>query len=198
MDKAESDRWSLRHWWPLALGPLAILCVYGAHHVGWTSIIAKPPHEALALVLIFSASLAFAARALHGDGPAYTILGVLATAFACREVHWAWTHKGVYVAVLGVFVWALCWRERLLPNVMAGRFLPWLVSTGFVYVLSVLVARRAFRGILPLEPELHVALEETLENVAHAMLLLTAFSDRFGRSPRSAPATPVPQESRAH
>jgi len=46
-----------------------------------------------------------------------------------------------------------------------------LVGTAFTYFLSILISRRVFSinhlGLLPNEVNVHVALEEVLENIAH-------------------------------
>lgn len=69
--------------------------------------------------------------------------------------------------------WTWLWRKRLRPFADAGNFLPWFKATMAIYVLAVLLARRAFRDVLPYEDAVNTQLEETMENVAHSMLLIT-------------------------
>jgi hypothetical protein len=176
---AERSWW---RWWPVTIGALAIGLVYLAHAAGCGWCIAKRPHEALAIVLVCAAILAHGARAFRDRSPAHLLLALLAVAFLCREIHWRWTHKGVYVMAGLIFLWGIIWHRRVWQRLRVGSFWPWLCATGWTYVLANLVARRVFRGILPREQALHVALEEVLENTAHLMLFVTAFADRFGGS----------------
>ena len=175
------------HWWPVLLGPASMLLPYVAYWCDWGWFLSKRMHENMALVLLGAATAAYLAGALRGRNPAHAILTGLAIAFLCREIHFAGTNKGVYVAVAALGVWAWLWRERLVSATAVGRFRPWLCATACAYITAQLVARRVFRGMY-LEHELQNPgwLEETVESMAHILLLVTAFADMFGRR-RSTP-----------
>ena len=99
---------------------------------------------------------------------------MLAVALLCREIHFAGTHHGIYVALAAISLWAWYWRERLSVPFNRGPLRPLLLSSFAVYIFSQLIARRIFRGILPDEARLHIPLEEVAENVGHLVLLATA------------------------
>ena len=52
--------------------------------------------------------------------------------------------------------------------------------------MSQVIARRAFRPFWPHEGELHVAVEEVTENVAHLMLVIMVAMARSGSAARAA------------
>lgn len=172
---------SWTRWWPLAFGPAGMAFVYIADALDWSAVLYKPTLETLAIVLTMAASLTFFARALAWRNPLDTIMAALSIAFMCREFHWEWTGDGVYIAIALMGVWSWRWRERLgrVFNYSPPRRI-WLYSTGAAYVLSQLIARRAFRAILPNEAVLHMPLEEVAETVAHLMLLVMAVSPPYG------------------
>ena len=169
-------------WWPVLLGPAAIGLTYLAYWRDWTWFLNKWHHEVLAVCLLAVTALAFLTRAWRGRNPAHIILTGLAVAFLCREIHFAGTNLGVYIALVLLGAWAWHWRVRLLAASKVGHFRPWLCAAGCTYVLAQLVARRVFRG-LPLEEVLQYPgwLEEVVETMAHILLLITAFADLFGR-----------------
>ncbi len=165
------------HWWPLLIGPVAMVLVYVAHVLQWSRLLDKSLQETLALVITVLAFVGFAIRYYRGRSPVHLILVVLAVVFFCREVHFAGTSSGVYVALVVIGAWAIHWRRRLKPLMDGGQLRFWLVSTFATYLLSQLIARRVFR-FLPHESELHIPLEEIVENVAHLMFFVTSFVGR--------------------
>ncbi len=161
--------------WPglLAVGPLVIAFVYLAHAQGW-AVITKTPNEIYAVSILGPALLAFLYRAWQTRRLLHLLMAGFAFTAWMREWHFGWTHDGVYL-MLAVLMGLAWWqRDNLKPQADTGSFMPWFKGTLVVYFLSVLVAKRVFRDILPNEQPVHVALEELLENAAHTMLLLTA------------------------
>ena len=63
-----------------------------------------------------------------------------------------------------------------------------LAGTAFTYFLSIVIARRVFSidhlGLLPNEVNVHVALEEILENIAHLYLIFIGIIAFFSISPK--------------
>lgn len=176
-------RW--RQWWPLAIGPAGILFVYAAHAMGWKAVLAKANLEFLALWLTLGSAMALAIRWRLTREPVYLVLAALAVAFLCREFHWEWTSKAVYAAVAAIGIWGYVWRGRIVPYLSVHpSFLLWLMSTAFMYFFSQVIARRAFRHVLPDEQLLHVSLEEIAETLAHTMLLIGSFLPLYGGKDR--------------
>lgn len=173
--------WAL---WPglLAIGPLVIAGMYVAHAMGYPVAeedFNKYVNEMFAVVLLAVVLAILLIRSIRQRSLLYLLLAGFALTAWLREIHFEWTHRGVYVLLLALIACAWWWRERLKPLAQAGNFMPWFKAMLVVYLLSVLVSRRVFRGLLPHEPLLHVALEETLENVAHSMLLVIALAGHW-------------------
>jgi len=168
-------------WWPLLLGPGIFFVVYISYHLNPTAscwVVNKSRLENIALVLTSAATIAYIARAFISKRFIFTFLAVLSGAFLCREIHFTGTSVGIYIALVALALWGIYKQDEIFENLSKGCFLQWLVSTVFVYFLGVLMARRALK-FLPLEHDLHVAFEEMLEDGAHLMLFITAFSDLF-------------------
>ncbi len=137
-------------------------------------------HEVIALILTPIAIIVHTLHFQNGRRPVHLILAVLAVAILCREVHFAGTTKGIYIAIGIIAAWAALWFKRIKPNLDEGQMGLWIAGAGCSYLFSQVIARRAFRA-LPYEDPLHIALEETVENVAHMLLIITAFAHRFRR-----------------
>ena len=168
-------------WWPLLLGPGVFAVVYISFHLNPTAscwVVNKSRLEIIALFLTSAATLAYLIRAILSKKFIFIFFTVLAAAFLCREIHFAGTSVGIYIVLVALALWGIYKQDEIFENLNKGQFLQWLVSTVFVYFLGVLMARRALK-FLPLEHDLHVAFEEMLENGAHLMLFITAFSDLF-------------------
>ena len=161
-------------WWPVLLGPVAMGAVYGAHGAGREVFYDKQIHETLALIILGLAVVSYGACGARGRRPIHLILAVFTTALFCREWHFAGSGIGVYVAGVLILGWGYLWRERLRPCWREEPFRWWLTGTLATYLLSVLISRRVFRHLLPLEKELHVPLEEVTETTAHLMMLVTS------------------------
>ena len=193
---ADALRWW--SWWPVLLGPAAMGLTYLAywlthvrHWQDWGWYLNKTHHEVLSERLLELTVLVYLIRAWRGRNPAHIILTGLAVAFLWREYHWEWTEVGdqdwtkiiLYGALVVLGIWAWHWRERLSAATRAGQLRPWLCAAGCTYVLAQLIARRAFGDHLPYDQDMHKFgwLEEAVETMAHILLLVTAFADRFGR-----------------
>jgi hypothetical protein len=198
-DELQGWRHPLLRWWPLLLAPLATLGYYAVYAVDPGSrLISKIDHEVIALALTTTALIIFGTRALFERKSAHMVLTAMAFSLLIREIHWPWTTHGIYCAASAISVWVLFWRKQLWREVGQGQFWKWLVCTGCTYWYGILVMRRAFRGVLPLEEQIHVSLEEVIENVAHLMLVVTAFSDMFpGRKRASSPLEEAPAAATA-
>ena len=162
------------YWWPFLLGPVTIAVCYLSFPEDYTREVFKRRLETLALVLASSAFVLGLVRLTWQRLEFHLLLALVAGAVLLREIHWDWTTKFVYIAVVVLAAWGLAWRRRI------DRFLDpnpsvrcWLFATAFTYVLSQAIARRAFRDILPEEELYYGDIEEIMENLAHAMLIIT-------------------------
>jgi len=168
-------------WKPLLIAPASVLFVYFAVRMGWGAIVAKPLLETIALVLTGSAFAVYGFRTITETNPLAKVMCVFSFAFFCREIHFPGTSTGIYIAVMGIAIWAWFLRKKLAKPFNTGRFKTWFFAMGWTYFLALLIQRRAFKHLFPLpeflalEQELHIATEEFLENIAHALLLATAF-----------------------
>ena len=115
------------------------------------------------------------------DSGLNVIVMALATVLLLREVHFEWTHRGVYPMLAGVGLWAVAWRRRLRGPVLGDlRRSCWLAATLSAYLLAFLISRRAFRFV-PGEQEAHAFLEEGLEALEAAgaeVVPVSALEDR--------------------
>jgi hypothetical protein len=160
-------------WWPLAGIGLGFALIYAARSAGLESLYAKQPHEVVAIVLTGIASLIAVSRLWQRRDPLSMVLAALSLTILFRECHWDWTGGGIYYMLLAIGIWSWIWRDRLLPYLREQpRFKIWLIATFCTYVMSQVIARRAFRPFWPHEGELHVPAEEVTENVAHLMLVI--------------------------
>jgi len=170
-------------WWPLLFGPAIILTVYISYLLNPTPscwVGNKARLEMLAIYFTSAATIIYLIRVIFSRNPVFILLFALSLTFLCREIHFAGTSAGVYIALGILGAWTLLWQDRIFEGLKKGALLKWVISTFSVYFLSQLVARRVFR-FMPLEDILHVPFEEMLENGAHLLLITTAFSDLFSR-----------------
>lgn len=171
----DPDWWRKVSYKPMLFPPLALAAGVGVSLLwpGWFQHI-QTWLEAPAPYLMLLVSALYAVRTVATRNPLYLILTVLAATFACREFHFAGTHRGVY-AVLGLLaVWVVLWRNRLFWVLRRDyRHFSWLLAMVVAYVLSQLLARRALK-FLPGEAVSHRSLEEWTETAAHLVFLTAA------------------------
>ena len=178
------DSWLVGvNWWWMLLGPLAIA-------VAIVHSLLAPEHfqrlqvtlEIPAPYLVGFVGLIYAIRFIRTRNPLFILMTVLALTLMLREFHFEWrtaeshfdwTGKGLYVALAALGVWAVRWRNRLIEPLRDSKHTSWIIATFWVYFLSQLIARRAFRGI-PGEHEIHRSLEEYIEMAGHLMLIITS------------------------
>lgn len=143
-------------------------------------IILKSNHEILAIVIMSLTSAILLYTFCKSTLSVSKAMFALAVAFLCREIHFAGTDKGVYVAVVLIAAWCFLRRENLFKELRERpRLKMMLLTTGTTYFFALLVQRRAFKKILPesykyLEKWIHIPLEEVSENAAHLCFLICA------------------------
>lgn len=173
--------------WLLLPGFGAVALVYVSHHLGlFTEWLRRDPLEVLALCLVPMIVLILVAKSIITRDSLAIFLAALAVVFLTRELHdsefqllgreFELETKGmVSLLLVGMVLTAIVWHERLLKSLNRSIFLKVsLVGVLWTYLFSQLIARRAFKPILPNEAELHIPLEETTETAAHLFFLAFA------------------------
>jgi hypothetical protein len=94
------------------------------------------------------------------------------------------TDNGVVIVAGLVLIWVLIRKNQIWASIeQAKLFQISLTGTAFTYFLSILIARRVFSidhfALLPNEANVHVALEEVLENIAHLFLIFSGIVALF-------------------
>ena len=162
-------------YWPFAIGLFIIIFVYALYFLNLPSILGKHIQEKIHLGLIIGAFVVFLVTAIKEKEIFRFIMSALCFSFLCREIHFVGTSLGVYIAIAIIAIWAISKWKQVELVINQGKIKPWLYATGFTYILSQLIARRLLRSLhVPHEQEVHVLLEETVETVAHSMMLITA------------------------
>ena len=163
-------------WWPLLLGPIAMLLVYVAQMSHLEQIVSRHSNESIALILLGIPLTGFLIQAFFFRSDFHLFMASLCGAFFCREWHFPGTSKGIYIALALLAFWAVRRKQTFEKIIGNGRFKIWLIATFWTYLLSQLIARRVFRYVyLPQEAEFHVFLEETVETIAHLMMITACF-----------------------
>jgi hypothetical protein len=161
----------VKQWWPLVIPPAVMVAVYLARAAGRGAVIAKGPHEIIALYLLSAAAAVAGVRFILGRQRVHLVLTVLCLVFLLREVHFTGAKEVFYVSVAGIAAWCAFWRKSLLPALVGKARGRWLIVTVWAYLLALLIQRRALR-FLPDEEHIHTQLEEVCENLGHLFLLL--------------------------
>ena len=162
--------------WCFLPGIFGVFFVYWAEAKGYQALIMKAYHEHIAIGLMGVATAIFLTRAFCYRMEVDFILAVMSINFLCREIHFVGTDNGVVIVAAFVLIWVLLRRNQIWASIKQARlFRISLAGTAFTYFLSILISRRVFSidylALLPNEANVHVALEEVLENIAHLFLI---------------------------
>lgn len=165
--------------WPFTLWILPFIIVYTLGHWGLEKWCGREILEQAAIPLVLASVVSFGLLAWRRGNEFAKVLFVLSFGFFCRELHFAGTSKGIYVLIAFVAGWAIYRRKEITALIKDTPVEIWLWAACLCYVLSQVVARRAFGeehlNILPMEEKYNVAFEETMETLAHSMLAVTSF-----------------------
>lgn len=177
----------------------ALAVVYVAHAFeADQTLLAKNGLEALALWLVSVTLAILACKAIISRDALVIYLAVLCLVFLVRELHktqFTWddtvylfrSKKLVSVLLIGMIIWGIGWHEKIVATLNRVNRLNAMVAGVFIaYVFSQVIARRAFRHVLPNEDALHIPLEETAETAAHVAFLCLAVYCAFAVSNRKA------------
>ncbi|MDX2499266.1 MAG: hypothetical protein QNL14_02010 [Deltaproteobacteria bacterium] len=184
---------SFRGIWCFAPAVLTIFFVYWAE--GYSKpLISKAPNEVLAIFLMSIVVALFLTRSILYRLEIDYVLLLMAVNFLGREIHFTGTDDAVFIIAVFVFVWVIYRKDQILINIENAKlFQIALTGTVFTYFVAILIQRRVFTieriPILPNEQLMHVALEEVIENIAHAYFIFCGFTSFFSipknRSKRS-------------
>lgn len=165
--------WRYVNWWLLLIGPAAVGASIALSVVYDGFMRLQSDLEVPAPYLPAGAAVIYAIGFGRTRNPLLGLLATLAVALSIREFHFDWAGKGIYVMLAALGVWAVLWRSRLAGPLTDWRHTSWLLATMAAYVLSQVIARRAFRFV-PGEQVIHRPLEECAETAAHLMLIVTS------------------------
>ena len=175
--------------WCFLPGILGVFFVYWAEANGYQTLILKKYHEQIAIGLMGAATVVFLMRAVFYRMEIDYILSVMSINFLCRELHFVGKDNAVVVVAGLVLIWVLLRKNQIWTSIRHAKlFHISLVGTAFTYFFSVLIARRVFSidhlALLPNEANVHVALEEVLENIAHLFLIFSGIVAFFSINKR--------------
>ena len=170
--------------WCFLPGIMGVFFVYWAEARGYQALILKEHHEHIAIGLMGVATVLFLMRAVCFRMEIDFILFVMSVNFLCRELHFVGTDNGIVIVAGLVLIWILFRKNQIWASIQQAEFFKIsLVGTACTYLLSILIARRVFSidylALLPNEANVHVALEEVLENIAHLLLIFSGISAFF-------------------
>jgi len=164
----------LCRWWPLVLGPAAMIWVYIAQATGMGGLVSRGTNENMALVLVGISILGFGIQSIKYRREYMYFMLTLCAAFFCREWHFYGTSNGIYVALGLLSIWAFMRKDQLGSFFSGNAVEVWSWTAFSCYLLSQLIARRVFRYVhLPSEEEMHIFLEESVETMAHIVMIVT-------------------------
>jgi len=189
-DRLWQVNWCL---WLIAPGALAFLTV--GYTYGWDRIDGK--FDSIGPYLAGFALAFYALRIAVTRNPLYIIVGVLAAALLCREIHFDFTDHLVTVLAPAALVWAVIWRKRLAEPLRDWRHTSWLIAAFWSYVFSQFITQRVFKHIrvIPREDVIHSLLEESVETVAHCVFIMAALVGNWRRYGKGAARIPEAPEA---
>ena len=176
--------------WFFIPGIVGVLFVYWAEANSYQAFILKEHHEYIAIVLMGVATVLFLMRAVCYRMEIDFILLVMSVNFLCCEIHFIGTDNAVVIVAGVVLIWILLRKNKIWVSIrQAKSFQISMAGTAFTYFLSILIARRVFSidylAFLPNEANMHVALEEVLENIAHLFLIFSGIIATISIRPKN-------------
>jgi hypothetical protein len=185
--------------WILLPGLVAVIAVYGVHLFKlYPWLTSRDFNESFAPWLVLLIFAVLLVRTFMSRDPLMLFLTVLALVFFVRELNstvisvfgaeYLFKSKKLVDCLLVLMgLWAFGWHEKIFDSLNRSKRLKIvLAGVAWTYLFSQLIARRAFRGILPEERLLHIPLEETVETAAHMFFLGCAVFCFFFVSSRKA------------
>jgi hypothetical protein len=159
---------------------LAVILVYIGYYHGiteakWGSVW-KNRFEIAAVAILAVTVLLFLISVLKASKRLDIVFLGVSSAFLCREIHFAGTSTGVYIAVGFLAFVAWIWRDSILGE-LDGRVQhkAMIFCLIWSYFISLVIQRRAFSakhlGLLPDEKSVHIGLEELTEDFSHIIFL---------------------------
>ncbi len=160
-------------WWPMLLGPLGVAAVVVASRTYGRFNMLDHELDKIGPYLLIVPVAIYAIRSAVTFNPLFVVLTFLTASLLCREIHFSGMDKIIYGCMAVTGAWMVLWRRRLIRPLTDWRHTSWLICTMATYVLSQVIARRAFRFV-PGEDPIHSKIEEGVETMAHLMLIITS------------------------
>lgn len=179
-EKIESHlepRRTVASFFPFLLWIIPFMAVYILGYFGHENLCGRGVNEQIALPLVLISVVGYGLLAWRRKNEFALVMFILSVGFFCREWHFAGTSKGVYVVAAFVGGWFLYRRKEISALIKDTPVEIWLWSAFLCYGMGQLIARRVlaekYLGLLPMEEQYHIPLEETMETMAHLMLAAT-------------------------
>jgi len=177
MDGSLKCQRAIKSFWPFVLLLVPIIVVYLLGHWHLERWCGKSVNEHIALPLVFLSVLGYGGLSIYYRNEFLLVMFILSVDFFCREWHFAGTTYGVYMVAAILGCWVMYRRKAIVGSIKKTPVEIWLWATVGCYLLSILISRRVFApnhlGLLPMEEQFHIPLEESEETMAHIMLALT-------------------------
>lgn len=189
----------IKNCWILVPGLIAVALVYVVHYFNiYPWFATKSFHENCAPWLVLVVFVILLTKSLITRDPLVIYLAVLALVFLVRELdatvfsvfgeEYLFKSKRLLgFLLIGMGLWAFGWHEKLFVCLNRSILLKVLLAgVLWSYFFSQLIARRAFKEVLPSERLLHIPLEEAAETAAHVFFLVCSLYILFCYFPRKA------------
>ncbi len=187
------------NWLPCLIAPVALIAFAISIKPEFNQGRIQTHLENIGPFLLGIAACVFAARAAITRNPWHLIFTCLVITLFCRELHFAGTSNGVYVALVLICVWVIAWNKKLRAIPTDWRLTSWLIAAIWAYVLAQLVDRRMFSpkylNLIPNEKIIHSTVEEAMETLAHLLMICAGAIGAFRRQTSQAASEAQPAES---
>jgi hypothetical protein len=171
-------RRTVASFWPFLLWGVPIIAVYTLGYWELDRWCGREILEQIALPLVLISVVSYGLLAWRRGNEFAKVVFVLSLGIFCREWHFSGTSKGIYILIVCVIGWAIYRRKKITALIKDTPVEIWIWAAGLCYVMSQLIARRAFGeshlNILPMEERYHILLEESVETMAHLILSVTS------------------------
>ena len=178
IESHSQPRRTVASFWPFFLWGVPIIAVYTLGYWDLDRWCGREILEQAALPLVLISVVSYGLLAWRRGNEFAKLLLVLSLGIFCREWHFPGTSKGIYVLIVCVIGWGIYQRKKITALIKDTPVEIWIWAAGMCYVMSQLIARRAFGerhlNILPMEDLYHIPLEESVETMAHLILAVTS------------------------
>lgn len=164
-------------WWPVLAVPVMTVVVYFAHGTSLGAVFTRSwqDNTPLPYMIISAAGVLFAGRWISERNPLMLMMAAMSAAILGREIHYEGSSIVAYATLFTLLSLGHRYYHAIAEPLARGRIRQWIIMTAVSYVMAVAIAKGWFKAVVPLAGS-RSDLEETVENIAHLMLLLTSFT----------------------